>query len=165
MHRSFSASELCDARPGDARSGRLRARLLLRGDRAVAATVGRWLVCHPRPESHYCHHHDWQGRDWRDLNRRILCNTILTAFLRYPAWLVPVVVSLYAQNHLRRSRAGMLNPYLPSPDPEARADWAGVVWALSGSAQELPVTSHNRPAVRWKTIRRWRHLRERPKTL
>ena len=94
-----------------------------------------WSVIHD-PSLTIVHHHDWQGRDWRDLNRRILRNTILTAFLRYPAWLVPVVVSLYAQNHLRRSRAGMLNPYLPSPDPEARADWAGVVWALSGSAQE-----------------------------
>ena len=49
-----------------------------------------WSVIHD-PSLTIVHHHDWQGRDWRDLNRRILRNTILTAFLRYPAWLVPVV--------------------------------------------------------------------------
>jgi glycosyltransferase involved in cell wall biosynthesis len=124
----------------------------------------RWSIIHD-PSLAVVHHHDWQGRDWTALSRRILRNTILAALLRYPAWLVPMVVSQYARNHLQRSRAGLLNPHGAAPDPEARADWAGVVWALGGAAQMLPHVLHNRRPIRWETIQHWRRLRECPTPL
>lgn len=123
-----------------------------------------WSVIHD-PGLAVVHHHDWQGRDWTALSRKILRNTILAAFLRYPAWLVPVVVSQYARNHLQRSRAGLLNPDGVARDPQTRADWAGVAWALGGAAQRLPHVLHNRRPIRWRTIQHWRRLRERPTPL
>ena len=122
----------------------------------------RWSVIHD-PSLAVVHHHDWQGRDWTALNRRILRNTILTALLRYPVWLVPMVVSQYARDHLQRSR--LLNPHGVAPDRETRADWAGVVWALGSVAQRLPNVLHNRRPIRWETIRQWRRLRQRPTPL
>jgi hypothetical protein len=76
---------------------------------------------------------------------------VLAAFLRYPVWLVPVMVSQYARNHLQRSRAGLLNPHGVARDPQTRADWAGVAWALGGAAQRLPHVSHNRRPIRFKS--------------
>jgi glycosyltransferase involved in cell wall biosynthesis len=122
----------------------------------------RWSVIHD-PSLAVVHHHDWQGRDWKALNRRILRNTILAALLRYPAWLVPMVVSQYARDHLQRSR--LLNPHGVAPDRETRADWAGVVWALGSAAQRLPHVLHNRRPIRWETLQHWRRLRERPTPL
>ena len=106
----------------------------------------RWSIIHD-PSLAVVHHHDWQGRDWTALNRRILRNTILAALLRFPAWLVPVMVSRYAYSYLRQSR-----------------DWAGVAWALGGAAR-FPHVLHNRRPIRWQTIRNWRRLRERPEAL
>src|ERR1700730_12000118 len=106
----------------------------------------RWSIIHD-PSLAVVHHHDWQGRDWTALNRKILRNTILAALLRFPAWLVPVMVSRYAYSYLRQSR-----------------DWAGVAWALRGAAR-FPHVLHNRRPIRWQTIRNWRRLRERPEAL
>jgi GT2 family glycosyltransferase len=120
-----------------------------------------WSIIHD-PQLAVVHHHDWRERDWTELSRKILRNTILSAFLRYPAWLVPVVVSQYARNHLQQSRAGLLNQQAVAPDPNARADWAGVGWALAGAAWKLPYVLRNRRPVRWETIQTWRRLRDRP---
>ena len=103
----------------------------------------RWSIIYD-PSLAVVHHHDWQGRGWTALNRKILRNTILAALLRFPAWLVPVMVSRYAYSYLRQSR-----------------DWAGVAWALGGAAR-FPHVLHNRRPIRWQTIRNWRRLRERP---
>jgi GT2 family glycosyltransferase len=111
------------------------------------------------------HHHEWHGRDWTALNRKILRNTILTALLRYPAWLVPAAVSQYARNHIQRSGAGQLDLHREAPDPEARADWAGVAWALGSAARRLPYVVRNRRPVRWETLQRWRRLRDQPTPL
>lgn len=111
------------------------------------------------------HHHAWHGRDWRALNRKILRNTIVAALLRYPVWLVPAAVSQYARNHIRRSSEGRLDPQADAPDPEARADWAGVAWALGSAARQLPYVLRNRRPVRWETLKRWRRLREQPTPL
>jgi GT2 family glycosyltransferase len=111
------------------------------------------------------HHHEWRGRDWTTLNRKILRNTILTALLRYPAWLVPAAVSQYARNHIRQSRAEPIDRRGNATDPEARADWAGLVWALGDAARKLPYVLRNRRPVRWETIQRWRRLREQPTPL
>ncbi|HEX5443552.1 MAG TPA: hypothetical protein VFW87_06975, partial [Pirellulales bacterium] len=124
----------------------------------------RWSIIHA-PGLSVVHHHDWQGRDWTALNRKILSNTILAALLRYPAWLVPVAISQYGHNHIRRSRAGLIDPHRDTPDPEVRADWAGLAWALGDAARKLPYVLRNRRVVRWETIRRWRRLREQPTPL
>lgn len=123
-----------------------------------------WSVIHD-PGLAVAHHHEWHGRDWKAINRRVLCNTILTALLRYPAWLVPAVVLQYARNHLSRSRAGMLEPHAAAPDLDARADWVGVAWALGGAARRLPYVLRNRRPVRFKTLKRWRRLRKQPTPL
>jgi GT2 family glycosyltransferase len=120
-----------------------------------------WSIIHD-PQLAVVHHHDWRGRDWTALSRKILRNAILAALLRYPAWLVPLVVSQYARNHLQRSRAGLLNQQAVTPDRNARADWAGVGRALVGAAWRLPYVLRNRRPVRWETIQRWRRLRDRP---
>jgi glycosyltransferase involved in cell wall biosynthesis len=120
-----------------------------------------WSIIHD-PGQFVVHHHDWQGRDWTAINRKTLRNTILTALLRFPVWLVPVVVPRYAHNHLQRSRAGLLNPHAVAPDLNARADWAGVGWALAGAVSKLPYILRNRRPVRLETIQSWRRLRDRP---
>jgi len=124
-----------------------------------------WSVIHD-PSLAVVHHHDWQRRDWTLLSRKILRNTILTALLRYPAWLVPVVISRYACHHLQRSRAGRLDPLgKKAPAPETRADWAGLAWALSSAARRLPYVLRNRRAIRWETLQRWRRLQDQPTSL
>ena len=123
-----------------------------------------WSVIHD-PSLAVVHHHEWRGRDWTALNRRILRNTILAALLRYPAWLIPVAVSQYARNHIRRSGATLINPHGDAAQPEARADWAGLAWALGDTARRLPYVWRNRRPVRWETIQRWRRLRDHPTPL
>jgi len=122
---------------------------------------GGWSVIYD-PSLSVVHHHDWEGRDWTALSRRILRNTILTALLRYPAWLTPVVVSRYACNYLRRSRAGTLDPRGHAPDAQVRADWAGLAWALGDAARKLPYVLRNRQPIRWETLQHWRRLQNEP---
>jgi GT2 family glycosyltransferase len=123
-----------------------------------------WSVIHD-PRLSIVHHHEWQGRDWTALNRKILRNTILAAMLRYPAWLVPAAVSQYARNHIRRSRAGFGEPDAVVPRGDARADWLGLAYALGGAARKLPYVVRHRRPVRWETIQHWRGLREQPTPL
>jgi len=125
---------------------------------------GGWSVIHD-PSLAVVHHHEWRGRDWTALNRKILRNTILTALLRYPAWLVPAVVPQYARNHIQVSGAVLVNPHGDAAHPEARADWAGLAWALGDMARRLPYVWRNRRPVRWETIQHWRRLREQPTPL
>lgn len=123
-----------------------------------------WTIIHD-PGLSVAHHHDWQGRDWTALNRYVLRNTILTALLRYPIWLVPVVVPRYALNHLRLSRGGFVEPQTGARRTATGADWAGVAWALGEMARKVPYVLRNRQAIRWKTIQRWRRLRNQPTPL
>jgi len=123
-----------------------------------------WSVIHD-PSLSIVHHHEWQGRDWTALNRKILRNTILAAMLRYPAWLVPAAVSQYARNHIRRSRAGFDEPNAVRATRRRPRRLARLDLCSGRRARKLPYVVRHRRPVRWETIQHWRGLREQPTPL
>jgi glycosyltransferase involved in cell wall biosynthesis len=112
-----------------------------------------WLVMFA-PSLTLLHHHDPRGRNWKRIHRLITRNAIWSTMIRFPLVAIVPCIAWRWTMFVWSSRSLI-----------GSTDWSGALWLITSTLGYLPYAVRNRSAISFKTMIRFRKLRNEPEPI